>query len=189
MSSEIDDLQGNDAHAAEDTGGARKKSGRRRKWLKELLWIAVLLVLLLVSGRLIGAWRAPDLVGEPVEFALRNLDGEVVRLSDFRGRKVVVNFWATWCMPCRVELPTLSRFARKNPDLQVLGLSVQSPPDELKKVAADLPFPTLILDDETGLRLGVNALPSTLVIDEQGRVKHAHSGILFGPQLWWMTRN
>ncbi len=172
-----------------DSGGSQKDTTRRRKWLKELVWIVALLGLLLVSGRLIGAWRAPDLVGEPVEFALRNLDGEIVRLSDYRGRKVVVNFWATWCMPCRVELPTLSRFARKNPELQVLGLSVQSPPDELKRVAADLPFPTLILDDETGRRLGVNALPSTLVIDEQGRVRSAHSGILFGPQLWWMTRD
>ncbi len=165
-----------------------KATKRRRKWLKELLWIVGLVVLLLISGRLIGAWRAPELVGEPIEFELRNLDGEIVRLSDYRGRQVVVNFWATWCMPCRVELPTLSRFARNHPELQVLGLSVQSPPEALKKVAAELPFPTLILDDETGLRLGVNALPSTLVVDEQGRVKSAHSGILFGPQLWWMTR-
>jgi len=165
-----------------------KPRKRRSKWLKELVWIVGLIVVLLISGRFIGTWRAPSLVGETPEFTLLDLDGKTVRLSDFRGKTVVLNFWATWCMPCRVELPTLSRFARKHPDIQVLGLSVQSPRKDLKRMAAELPYPTLILDDETGLRLGINALPSTFVVDPEGRVTQAHAGILFGPQLWWMTR-
>ena len=164
------------------------RTSRRRKWLKDLLWIAGLLVVLMISGLLIGAWRAPDLVGQSPDFALRDLDGNTVRLSDFRGRKVVLNVWATWCLPCRAELPSIARFARKNPDIQVLGLSVQSPPEALKKRAAELPYPNLILDDETGLRWGVNALPSTYVVNEEGTVTAAHAGLLFGPQLWWLTR-
>ena len=161
---------------------------RARRWLKEGAWIVGTIVLVLVSGLWIGAFRAPDIVGEAPEFSLLDLSGQRVRLSDFRGRTVVLSFWATWCPPCRIELPTLARFARNHPEIQMLGLSVQSPPDDLERVAADLPYPVLILDDETGRRLGIGTLPSTWVVGPDGRVTAAHSGLLFGPQLWWLTR-
>ena len=166
----------------------RKSRGQRflRGFGRWLFFVA----LIFAGFTLIGRLRAPALTGEAPNFALRDLAGQTVQLSDFRGQTVVLNFWATWCPPCRVELPSFVRFANKNPDIAVLGLSVQSPPNDLKKMVAerDIPYPILIVDGETAEKYRVTSLPTTIVITPDGQVRSAHAGVLFGPQLWWMTR-
>lgn len=172
-----------------DTPAPQKPS-----WGKRLIrglrhWI-LFLALALIAATVVGRLRAPALEGEAPPFTLRNLAGETVSLADFRGRTVVINFWATWCPPCRVELPSFANFARKNPEIAVLGLSVQSPPDDLKKMVDDrgIPYPVLIVDGDTAEAYGVTSLPTTVVITPEGTIRSAHAGVLFSPQLWWMTR-
>ncbi|MEM1179180.1 MAG: TlpA disulfide reductase family protein [Acidobacteriota bacterium] len=174
--------------AAQATPPARRSRGRRR--LRHLGQWLLFVTLAFTAVTVVGRLRAPALDGPAPNFALRNLDGEIVQLSDFRGQTVVLNFWATWCPPCRVELPSFARFARKNPEIAVLGLSVQSPPNDLKATVEkrEIPYPVLIVDGETAEAYGVSSLPTTIIITPEGQVRWAHSGVLFGPQLWWMTR-
>ena len=174
--------------------GSRPTWGERlrnpRWWARELKSWALMLILIVVFSLALGAFRAPDLSGEAPDFELRSLGGETVRLSDFRGRTVVLNFWATWCPPCRVELPSFVRFARNNPDIVVLGLAVQSPPEALEAMVRDqgIGYPVLLVDEALSQSYPVRSLPTTIVIGPEGRIEAAHSGILFRPMLWWMTR-
>ena len=172
----------------QDEAPARPKRRRLNWWLKEFAGWGITLAVILVAATFLGAFRAPDLVGTTPSFVLQDLDGKTVRLEDFRGRPVLINVWATWCAPCRVELPALSRFARNHPDIQVLGLSTQSPPQDLERMAADLPYPTLILDDNTAIDWKITTLPTTLFVNEEGKIIRGHSGMIFYPQLWWLTR-
>lgn len=170
---------------------ARQAPARRK--IRPLAWagrIVLFLVVALVASTVIGHFRAPALSGDAPDFALRDLDGREVRLSDFRGRTVVVNFWATWCGPCRVEMPSFARFARKNTDVAFLGLAVASPPEDLRAAVEtyDLPYPVLPVDEATLDAYRVSTLPTTVVIDPEGRIRSSHSGILFGFQLAWLTR-
>ncbi len=145
------------------------------------------------AGFLFYQWRAGDLgnargaAGE-VLFAstLKGLDGQQQTLDQWRGRVLVVNFWATWCAPCREEIPVFIEFQRKYADrgVQFVGIAV----DQIERVrpyARDIGinYPVLIggmeaidLARSVGNRAGV--LPFTLVIDRQGAVSQAMIGIV-----------
>lgn len=161
-----------------------------RWWWQGIRSWALMIALVGIFSLVLGALRAPDLPEQAPDFALSTLDGETVRLSDFRGRTVVLNFWATWCPPCRMELPSFVRFARNNPEIVVLGLAVQSPPDALRSMVADqgIGYPILLADDSLSELYPVRTLPTTLVVGPDGRIEAAHSGLVFRPMLWWMTR-
>ena len=170
------------------TWGERLRSPRW--WLRELLaWSLIVLVALVVLA-VVGQLRAPDLPRQAPDFALPDLDGNTVRLSDYRGRTVVLNFWATWCPPCRVELPSLVAFAEDNPEIQVLGLSVQSPEAALAKMVEEkgISYPVLIVDGPTAESYRVGALPTTVVVGPDGEVRKAHAGMVFRPHLWLLPR-
>ncbi len=117
--------------------------------------------------------------GEPPapDFTLRDLDGHAHRLSDYRGKVVILNFWATWCPPCRKEMPSMERAwqriqARHEP-IVVLAVDVGEDADTVFTFTADYPvtFP-LLLDRSAKVvdRWQVRGLPTTFVIDPRGRV-------------------
>jgi len=116
------------------------------------------------------------------EFALPNLKGETVRLSDFRGQVVIVDFWATWCGPCRMEIPHLKELVRKYGDkgFNVIGVSMDDAGAEVVRPFVrqlEISYPVLIGDAYTARRYGgVNALPTTFLIDRQGRVVKKYIG-------------
>ena len=153
--------------------------------------IAVTVVLGAVVFVIAGALRAPTLPDQAPALALRSLDGEVVDLAQFRGRTVVVNFWATWCPPCRVELPTLTSFAANHPDIPVLFVAADGTPAALAAFAEahDMPRARVLVSNATSRAAWpVESLPTTVVVGPDGVIASAHGGILFAPQLWWMTR-
>ena len=119
------------------------------------------------AGR-IGA-LAPD-------FEWTDLDGKTLRLSTYRGKVVVVNFWATWCLPCREEMPALQRVAASEPDVVVLEVDLMEPGDKarsfLDSLGLDRLQPVLDSDGATTRRFGVLTLPSTFFVGKDGVIRH-----------------
>jgi peroxiredoxin len=115
------------------------------------------------------------------DFTLRTMNGPNLRLQEQRGQVLLVNFWATWCGPCRQEMPHLSRLHDKYraSGFQVLGVNI----DEDARLATDLAsklkvsFPVLFDTDKRVSKLyDMSAMPATLLIDRHGRVRHIHHG-------------
>lgn len=114
---------------------------------------------------------APDLV-------LRGMDGSTYRLRDFRGRMVAIHFWASWCVPCRHEIPELDRFIRTHPDLVVLPISLDTNPQDairfLQAIHARIPL--LFAPMRVAFAFGVRAIPATIILDKDQRMVYAVAG-------------
>ncbi len=111
-------------------------------------------------------------VGQPApDFELKTLDGKTVRLADLRGKPVLINFWASWCTPCRKEFPFLQSLADENPGIEVLGITEDTIPSEarsfIKKKRATWPM----LNDSGGAvakEYGVRPIPQTMFVNRDG---------------------
>ncbi len=138
----------------------------RWPWLLLVLGLLVPFVLPR-SGRQVQAGPAPELRGEL-------LDGGRFDLAAQAGRVVVLNFWATWCGPCVVEIPELAAFAADHPEVVLVGVSVdRMPPERLRAEARRRGVTYPVLHDprsEVADRFGVTMLPTTFVIGPEGRI-------------------
>lgn len=119
------------------------------------------------------------------DFASKSDSGRNVRLSELRGQVVLVNFWASWCSPCRQELPLLNKIYTQYRAAGFMLLAVNV--DDNRKDAEamlkrlDLRFPTLFDGSKNVAKLyGVDTMPATLVIDRDGRVRYVHRGYYEG---------
>ncbi len=123
-----------------------------------------------------------DMTGrEAPDFALKSSTGENLRLSEYRGDVVMVNFWATWCGPCRQEMPLLeelfSRYERVG--FTLLGVNIDDDPRRAVAMAQELgvTFPVVFDNTKEVSKLyDVNAMPVTVLVDKEGRVRHVHHG-------------
>jgi thiol-disulfide isomerase/thioredoxin len=123
-------------------------------------------------------------------FAVKGMDGKTVSLEGTQGKVVLLNFWATWCGPCRMEVPDLVELQKKYQDrLQVIGLVVDdADEDAVRKFAKrySINYPVAMATDEMRFQFGgVPALPTSFIIDAQGRVVQKHIG-LRDPELYEM---
>jgi peroxiredoxin len=118
------------------------------------------------------------------EFALKDVAGTTVRLSDYRGKVVLLNFWATWCSPCTIEIPWFIEFEQKNKDrgFAVVGIAMDEEGwDVVRPFLAEMRvnYRTLKGDDMIAqLYGGVDSLPTTFLIDRQGKIAAAHMGLI-----------
>ena len=131
-----------------------------------------------------GVTKVPHLA-PPVDFNLLDLTGKRVILSGLKGKIVFLNFWATWCSPCREEMPSMQKlYTRfKDKDFAMLAVSVKEPAPVVKNFFKDynLTFTALLdSDGELMTSYGVRAIPATYIIDRDGAI----IGKAFGPRKW-----
>ena len=115
------------------------------------------------------------------DFELSDIDGKIHHLSDYRGKVLIVNFWATWCPPCREEMPSMERAWQKIKDegMMMLAINVGEDEDTIFQFTASYPetFPLLLdQDSEVVGPWGVRGLPTTYVVDPKGRVVYRAIG-------------
>ncbi len=132
--------------------------------------------------------RADFETEEPIDFTLRQLGGGEVSISDFRGKWVVVNYWATWCAPCVKEMPELSALHEAHEDIVVLGLAFEDVDDaDFNEFLEDVPvsFPILKVDVyEPPEPFGApKVLPTTIILDHEGRSVKAFLGPVTGEDI------
>jgi thiol-disulfide isomerase/thioredoxin len=142
-----------------------------------------------------GAQAAAETTGERITlrffrnpaavpvFIARDLDGREVSTASWRGKVVIINFWATWCGPCRAEIPDLVALQEKYRDrLQVIGISQdEASPEVVKRFAADhhVNYPVIMTTPEIDkLFPGIGALPTSFIVDRESRVVQKHVGML-----------
>jgi len=123
------------------------------------------------------------------DFKLQDLAGNPVALSDFQGQPVMVNFWATWCAPCRIEMPELQAAYEtyRDDDLVILALNQDESPEAVRSFFYDqfgLTFtPLLDIDQEIAKQYGVFNYPSTFFINSEGVVTAVHRGAVLQSQI------
>ncbi|MBL4819514.1 MAG: TlpA family protein disulfide reductase [Gammaproteobacteria bacterium] len=148
---------------------------------------------------LIGAFIAPAFSQESagacsvtgktanLDFSLQDMNGNEVKLSDFKGQVILLDFWATWCGPCRIEIPGFIELFDKYQEqgLQILGISVDDPVDSLLLYAEEMEmnYPVLVGDGRDDVKDAFGPLygfPSTFLINREGNICHQHTG--FAPK-------
>ena len=144
--------------------------------------IAVLALLLCLAAALPWPARAAAVLGQPApDFALRSLDGHNLRLSELRGEVVMVNFWATWCGPCREEMPLLNQIygSYHGIGFELLGVNIDDSSDRAAEMVRTLGvrFPVLFDADKSVSRLyDISTMPMTLLIGRDGTVRYIDQG-------------
>ncbi|MGE5618840.1 MAG: TlpA family protein disulfide reductase [Sphingomonadaceae bacterium] len=117
------------------------------------------------------------------DFSLKGLDGQTVRLSELRGKPVLVNFWATWCPPCRQEMPDLEKVYQRYRDEGVvfLGVNKEEDAETVRKFVEQNRYSwTFLLDSDgkVGNSYWVSGIPTSYFVDREGIVRDIHIGIL-----------
>ena len=162
-----------------------KPQGRKRVILENVLGGLVVIGLLFLGFAPDSVWQSGAVA--PVSerkagesFAFTDTSGNVWRLDEHQGRVVLVNYWATWCPPCRAETPGLVRLANeyKLSGLDVVGISLDDDTGAIRPFVEEykIPYPILLPTDKATLPLTVEALPTTVLYDRKGRVAKQYTG-------------
>lgn len=119
------------------------------------------------------------------DFTLKSNSGENIRLAEQRGNVVMLNFWASWCGPCRQEMPHLNAISEEYSSLgfSLIGVNVDENQNDADRAIKDLrvAFPVLFDNDSRVAELfSVDAMPTTIIIDKDGNVRHLHRGYQSG---------
>jgi peroxiredoxin len=123
---------------------------------------------------------------EAHDFTLKTLDNQEVTLSGFRGKVVLLDFWATWCGPCRQSIPHLVDLYRSHhaEGVEVVGMSVDKGGEETVRKfvqAMGVPYPIVLTPDDLARRYGVTGIPALFLIDKQGKIRERFVG--FSPSM------
>ncbi len=171
-------------HRQTGTNPKRKQTERQRqKWLLIVFGIAVMgiaVLMLIFSSGTAGA-QVPD-------FTATTLSGETVHLTDYKGQVVMLNFWATWCPPCKAEMPTIQAAYKyyREQGFTVLAINNREQSTQIQPFAnaLALTFP-IVLDTDSALQdtFAIKGYPTSLFISDAGEVYATHTGMLTPQQL------
>jgi len=122
-----------------------------------------------------AAEKDTTIYGKAEDFTVTDLEGNEVSLSDFKGKKVFLNFWATWCPPCKAEMPEIEKVYQetKDSDLVILAVEIGEPLDTVKTFLndKDYNFKVLLdLDQSVATTYGISSIPTSFFIDEEGNI-------------------
>jgi peroxiredoxin len=125
--------------------------------------------------------NAASIQGKAPNFTLKSNSGKNVKLSELRGQVILLNFWASWCGPCRQEMPLLEKLHKRYSALgfTVLGVNVEEDPRKAKTLLKDISvsFPILFdTSNKVSKQYKVSAMPSTVMIDRDGNMRYLHKG-------------
>ncbi len=143
-----------------------------------------------------GAWNLSLAIeiGQPApDFTLKSLQGENLRLEEYRGKVVLINFWASWCGPCRQEMPILDRIHKRYAPagFSVLGVNVESEEKKARKVAnrLNVSFPLLFdQNQQVSEAYSLESMPYTVLVDRDGQVRYIHHGYKPGDENKYINR-
>jgi len=160
-----------------------------RGWWKRVGLLLILALALAACGS--PASDVPEGISEgkrAPDFSLESLDGDKVSLSDHRGDVVLINFWATWCAPCRAEIPAIEAVhqARQKDGFVVLGVNYQEAREVVEPFARRLAMTYPVLLDERGRVMDTYraiGLPMSILVDREGIIRVRHTGVLTEEQL------
>jgi thiol-disulfide isomerase/thioredoxin len=151
-----------------------------RNMMKNLLRVSVILLMLVVAC---GSKEQTKQSGA-TDFSLFSLDGEEYTLSELKGQVVIIDFWATWCPPCRNSIPTFARLYNKYHEqgFTILGIGLD---DEQALVnyqrEMNIPYPVFVGDKDLAKEYDVVGIPKTIFIDKKGEIRKTQTG--FAPEL------
>ena len=151
------------------------------------------LLLGLASALFAFSAYAGDLSGPAPDITLKSTEGKNVRLADLKGQVVMVNFWASWCGPCRQEMPLLEKMYNdyKDAGFVLLGVNVDAEIEDRDEFLEEMPvtFPVLDDSDNTATEIfGVEAMPSTYFVDKDGNLAHLHKGYKPGEEAAYIAQ-
>lgn len=139
----------------------------------------------IITGFFMPVTYAEVTKGPAPDFTLKSRSGENLKLSEFRGDVVMINFWASWCAPCRKEMPLLEDLYKKYNDLgfELLAVNVEEDSSQADKLLDDVhvTFPVLFdAENKVAKLYKVVAMPSTVIVDRDGGMRYLHRGYLPG---------
>lgn len=142
---------------------------------------------LLATSSFAAKQKHVDLKGPAKDFTLKSTEGKNVRLSDLRGRVVMLNFWASWCGPCRQEMPLLDALSKRYEPagFTLLGINVEADKKAADGLLKEIPVSFPVLYDPTSKvseTYKVEAMPSTVMIDCDGNLNYLHRGYVPGDE-------
>ena len=127
------------------------------------------------------------------DFTLKSQKGDNLKLSELRGKVILINFWASWCGPCRQEMPVLNElYQRYRPlDFTILGVNVEQNSDNARSLLKDVSvsFPILFDNDNKVSKLyHVKGMPSTVLVDRDGNIRYVHMGYQPGTEAEYQSQ-
>ncbi len=121
------------------------------------------------------------------DFKLQNISGDDIRLGDYRGKPVLINFWATWCGPCKAEMPLIQKYYQKySPDLVVLAVNNDEPANDVESYVDEMSLTfTVLLDpgEKVENTYRVDAYPTSIFVNSDGVIEYRQIGVLNENQL------
>jgi len=149
--------------------------------MKKTLAVIVLVFFVLLSG---CEKKVPRVNSPAPDFILKDIEGKSVRLSDYRGKVVVLEFWATWCPPCKLAIPEFNSLYEKyiGREFEVLAVSIDEDSSGLRSFAKEygISYPVLADNKNVAELYGITNIPTTIIINKEGIISNKHLGYVPG---------